>query len=227
MLAPLGFFTAQAAVKVGSYVGTWKANISYSAGDLITFNDKTFLSLVSKNKNKNPNINPKLWQLIGGAGSIGSQGISGSKGPNGLTGANGGHPVYILGDVGPSGAGSIVFYVNGTGKHGLEAKTTDAPELLDWADAQSYATSYNIPACATSNLLTPTCWHLPTRTELKLLIEQKKIVGLVFRGVWQSYWSSSVFPNLDNRPRAWSHGYDSMYDVDRRNILGVRAVRAF
>ena len=55
-VAPLSISSAQAAaVKVGSYVGIWNAKTSYAAGDLITLNDKTFLSLVAKNKNKNPN----------------------------------------------------------------------------------------------------------------------------------------------------------------------------
>ena len=43
-IAPLTISTAQAVVKVGSFVGIWKASITYAAGDLITYNNKTFLS---------------------------------------------------------------------------------------------------------------------------------------------------------------------------------------
>jgi hypothetical protein len=95
-VAPLSISNVQAAaVKVGSYVGIWSAKTSYAAGDLITLNDKTFLSLVAKNKNKNPNSNPKAWQVLGGVGAtglqgpIGAQGIQGLKGDAGLAGASG------------------------------------------------------------------------------------------------------------------------------------------
>jgi hypothetical protein len=107
-VAPLTISNAQAAVKVGSYVGTWKASITYAAGDLITYSDKTFLSL-AKNKNKNPNFNPKVWQVLGGVGVdgvglIGPQGIQGiqgvtaTQGPIGLPGLQG-----VAGPIGLTG----------------------------------------------------------------------------------------------------------------------------
>jgi hypothetical protein len=95
-VAPLSISNVQAApVKVGSYIGNWNAKTSYAAGDLITLDDKTFLSLVAKNKNKNPNSNPKAWQVLGG---VGSTGVAGLAGPQGLQGAAG------IGFVGPTGA---------------------------------------------------------------------------------------------------------------------------
>ena len=68
----------------------------------------------------------------GAAGPKGATGEAGPKGDKGATGAAGKNgtsspgPVYILGDIGPIGTGNIVFYVDGSGQHGLEAKTTDA-----------------------------------------------------------------------------------------------------
>jgi hypothetical protein len=98
-VAPVTITTAQAAVKVGSYVGNWKASTTYVAGDLITYSNKTFLSLV-KNKAKDPIKNPKVWQVLGGVGAdgvgvIGPQGPAGLQGPIGLTG--------LKGDAGPVG----------------------------------------------------------------------------------------------------------------------------
>jgi hypothetical protein len=90
--------TANAAVKVGSFVGTWKASITYAAGDLITYSNKTFLSLVAKNKNKNPDSNTKAWQVMGSVG-----GVAGPRGPAGATGLTG-----PIGNTGPAGAGVVL-----------------------------------------------------------------------------------------------------------------------
>jgi hypothetical protein len=88
--------SANAVVKVGAYFGNWSAKTTYGAGDLIKYSDKTFLSLVAKNKNKNPSSTPKAWQLLGGAGvagvagPIGPQGVAGPIGPQGVAGVVGG-----------------------------------------------------------------------------------------------------------------------------------------
>lgn len=98
--------TANAAVKVGSFVGTWKASITYAAGDLITYSNKTFLSLVAKNKNKNPDSNTKAWQVMGSVG--GATGPRGPAGANGLTGPIGyTGPAGATGLTGPAGAGVV------------------------------------------------------------------------------------------------------------------------
>ncbi len=90
VLAPLSISSAQAAaVKVGSYVGIWNAKTSYAAGDLITLNNKTFLSLVGRNLNKNPDTSPTSWQLLGGVGATGLQGPIGLTGGQGIPGKDG------------------------------------------------------------------------------------------------------------------------------------------
>jgi hypothetical protein len=105
----LASISANAVVKVGSYFGNWSAKTSYAAGDLITYSDKTFLSL-AKNKNKNPTKTPTAWQLLGGvgAGSIGltgSQGLQGPKGDTGLTGDTGAQgSIGLTGQAGTNGA---------------------------------------------------------------------------------------------------------------------------
>jgi hypothetical protein len=121
--AQLSISTAQAAVKVGSYVGTWKASAIYVAGDLITFSDKTFLSL-AKNKSKNPNSNPKVWQVLGGVGADGLgvigpqglQGIQGVAGPIGATGIQG--PIGLTGAIGPKGDTGLQGLTGSAGTNG-------------------------------------------------------------------------------------------------------------
>ena len=80
-VAPLTISNAKATVNVGSYVGNWKPSITYAGGDLITYSNQTFLSLV-KNKAKTPKANPKVWQVFG----VGPQGVTGPIGPQGVTG---------------------------------------------------------------------------------------------------------------------------------------------
>jgi hypothetical protein len=98
-VAPLSISNVQAAaVKVGSYVGIWSAKTSYAAGDLITLNNKTFLSLVARNLNKNPDTSPASWQLLGGVGATGLQGPIGLQGVAGAVGRIG--PQGVAGAVG-------------------------------------------------------------------------------------------------------------------------------
>ena len=164
--------------------------------------------------------------LKGATGATGATGLKGDKGATGAAGKNGTSSaglVYILGDIGPSGTGNIVFYVDGSGQHGLEAKTTDAKGgvSMDWATAMSTAQAYG--TCLTPVLRTPTCWHLPTKSELALLSEQKNIVGGFANN---NYWSSTEYNSND----AWYQYFASGYQYPSNMSLTyrvVRAVRAF
>jgi len=115
---------------------------------------------------------------------------------------------YGLGDMGP--LGGKVYYVDDSGELGLEAKAVDEINSLSWSDAVTAASAYG------------SGWHLPTKTELKVLYEQKKVVGGFAN---DDYWSSTV---LDSNS-AWIQGFVNG-DQDRYNKyskLSVRAVRAF
>jgi hypothetical protein len=116
--------------------------------------------------------------------------------------------IYVLGDIGPHGG--KVYYVDNSGEHGLEAKAADEISSLSWSDAVTAASAYG------------SGWHLPTKTELKVLYEQKNVVGGFAN---DDYWSSTV---LDSNS-AWIQGFVNG-DQDRYNKyskLSVRAVRAF
>ena len=115
---------------------------------------------------------------------------------------------YELGDNGP--LGGKVYYVDDSGEHGLEAKAADEINSLTWSDAVKAAGTYGFG------------WHLPTKTELKMLYEHRNVV----RGFAKDdYWSST---ELDSNS-AWIQGFGNG-DQDRYNKyskLSVRAVRSF
>jgi len=115
---------------------------------------------------------------------------------------------YRLGDSGPQGG--KVYYVDDSGEHGLEAKAADETNSLSWSDAVTAASAYG------------SGWHLPTKTELKVLYEHRNVVGGFAK---DDYWSST---ELDSNS-AWIQGFGNG-DQDRYNKyskLSVRAVRAF
>ena len=169
---------------------------------------------------------------VGATGATGPQGIQGPTGPagSGGTGASSCSP-YVLGDTGPDGG--KIFYLDGTGCHGLEAKATDASSgvSMDWATAISTSAAYNTSttntltgySCSTSDAqLTPYCWHLPAKTELEYLYEQKTVVG----GFGDyNYWSSSELDSTSAWFQSFNYGYQDYLSKD--NTLPVRAVRAF
>lgn len=123
---------------------------------------------------------------------------------------------YTIGDIGPSGG--VVFSIDNSGLHGLEAQPFDYNEPnsgLIWPDAVDAASSYG------------SGWHLPTKDELHQLRLQKDVVGGFLH---REYWSSTTF----DADRMWREDFD--YDVtsnDQDYITGiyygasVRAVRAF
>jgi len=116
--------------------------------------------------------------------------------------------MYALGDRGPQGG--KIYYIDDSGVHGLEAKVADEINSLSWNDAVTAASALGAG------------WHLPTKTELKVLYEHRNVVGGFAK---DDYWSAT---ELDNNS-AWIQGFGNG-DQDRYNKfskLSVRAVRAF
>ncbi len=101
--------------------------------------------------------------------------------PNGNSYKSG--ATYGLGDNGPQGG--KVYYVDDSGEHGLEAKAADEINSLSWSDAVTAASAYGSD------------WHLPSKTELKVLYEHRNVVGGFAK---DDYWSST---ELDSNS-AWT-----------------------
>lgn len=115
--------TAQAEFKLGSYYGKWAATATYAAGDVVTFNNITYLSLIAANKSKNPVKAIKAWQVLG-PGSIGPQGPQGLQGIVGVKGETG-----AIGLQGPQG---VAGPKGDTGAAGIDSKGTATGDMQWW-----------------------------------------------------------------------------------------------
>ena len=128
---------------------------------------------------------------------------------------------YALGEKGP--AGGIVFYLDATRQHGLEAAPVDQSSGAIWgcfnndiagADGMAVGTGRQntldiIAGCADAGTAAKVAagyslngysdWFLPSRDELNLLYLQKGVGG--FAG--GDYWSSSEMDSYD-RDSAWA-----------------------
>lgn len=115
---------------------------------------------------------------------------------------------YVVGKKIPNSG--IVFYIELSGVHGLEAKTTDEMATMIWSDAVTKVKAYG------------SGWRLPTSAELLLLYTHRKLIGGFSN---DDYWSSTE----QDVNSAWIQGFRTG-DQDRYNKtskLKVRAVRAF
>ena len=115
-----------------------------------------------------------------------------------------------VGDTGPNGG--KVYYIDGSGEHGLEVQAVDEGTTLDWSSAATAASAHGAG------------WHLPTKTELELLYKQQSVVGGFNDNL---YWSSTESEH--DSQLAWSlyflNGNQKVAYKDF--MLKVRAVRAF
>ena len=147
--------------------------------------------------------------------------------------------------IGQSYGGGIIFYIDGTGQHGLIAASSDQSSGVNWGcygiliggtrtaigTGQANTTAI-INGCSTAGIAARICddlvlngyidWFLPSEDELNQMYIQKTIIGGLANG---SYWSSSE----DNVNYAWSLYFNdgSQYNDSKNFIYYVRAVRAF
>ena len=114
--------------------------------------------------------------------------------------------------IGDEYGGGIVFYVDGTGNHGLVAAKADFLEEMNWEDAKS--------AC--ESLVSNSDWFLPNKEQLNQLYNKRSAVG----GFSDYYYWSSSEPGAN---LAWYQlfGRGYQYATSKYNYLRVRAVRAF
>ncbi len=119
--------------------------------------------------------------------------------------------------------GGIIFYLDGTGQHGLISATSDQSNDTQWGCQGTSIgnTSTDIGmgqantvaivnGCSEVGQAARICqdlvlggyddWYLPSRDELNLMYEQRTVIG----GFWNDdYWSSSEDSDHD----AWGNGF--------------------
>lgn len=148
--------------------------------------------------------------------------------------------------IGQRYGGGIIFWIDGTGQHGLIAAPKD--QGFTWWGDRAYLTTgatgtavgtgstntmqiiavqgtqytYAALLCANYTGRGYDDWFLPSKDELFLLYQQKSVVGGFIRG---SYWSSSEF----DHSLAWhKYFYNDLAAVSHKDRFnGVRAIRAF
>jgi len=212
---------------------------------------------------------------VGATGSTGATGATGPSGANGTNGSNGiggvttagagisitgtgtvGNPytVSVTGcnlSIGDTHQGGIIFYLDGTGCHGLVAKATDETVSYQWSStnfsvwawaAGIYGGAQNTKksiAFAASFINSSTCpaasiasqsfggygdWYLPSKDELDMMYVNLYLQGIgSFTGF--NYWSSTE----NDFSSAWKQGFgNGGQNTNSKNIANyVRAIRSF
>jgi len=158
--------------------------------------------------------------------------------------------------IGDTHQGGIIFYLDGSGCHGLVAAPSDQSTGIQWyngsyIDTYAYgngigsgegnsigirrwqgtcSSCYASQLCQDLNLGGKTDWYLPSKYELNLMYEnigQGNVLGLGNVGNFDNYYYWSS-TEYDNGG-AWRQdfGYGNQGYVNKVNAFNVRAVRAF
>lgn len=147
--------------------------------------------------------------------------------------------------VGQTFGGGVIFYLDGTGQHGLIAAPEDQSDSIKWSYSfyRTYATddavgrgqvntTSIINTLGTGNYAASMCgsliyngyndWFLPSKNELLLLYQQRNVIGGFTNDY---YWSSTEYDTIN----AWYlyFPYGPQYYAKKDNNARIRAVRAF
>jgi hypothetical protein len=154
--------------------------------------------------------------------------------------------------IGQNYGGGIIFYIDGTGQHGLIAATSDAIFKMQWWGDRYYpligttGAAIGTGASNTQAIIAKqgmsnqyaalTCknyhgggysdWFLPSKDELYQLWAHKSAVGGF---TWGAYWSSTEYVTQFDHTCAWTKiFYNPTEQITHRDrVNGVRAIRAF
>lgn len=148
--------------------------------------------------------------------------------------------------IGQNRMGGIVFYIDGTGQHGLISATSDQSTGAQWGcygtlivTATAFGTGQAnttaiVNGCSTAGIAARICndlvlngysdWFLPSKDELNQMYTQKAAIG-GFTDYY--YWSSSQTPNNEYAALAVSLANGSLNSDGKYLTFYVRAVRAF
>ena len=146
--------------------------------------------------------------------------------------------------VGMNYQGGIIVYIDDTGKHGLIAAPKDQSTGIQWYNGKSVTTGASGTAIGTGksnttkiaqeqgqgNYAARLCndlilngyndWFLPSKEELNILYQNKKLIEMST----DFYWSSSEY----NNNYAWYYYFGGSQHYGNKNkVCRVRAVRTF
>ncbi|MBI4777558.1 DUF1566 domain-containing protein [Candidatus Desantisbacteria bacterium] len=149
--------------------------------------------------------------------------------------------------IGQSYGGGKIFYIDGTGQHGLIAAESDQSAGLQWYNGSNITTgaagtavgagqanttaivtaqgagSYAAKLCDDLVLNGYSDWFLPSKDELGLLWQQRSVVG----GFVSNFYWSSTEGDSDVAWGQWYSVYNDQYTNGKGHTFYVRAMRAF
>jgi len=123
--------------------------------------------------------------------------------------------------IGESYGGGVVFYIDGTGQHGIIVAKTDMPGH-SYQKEEGFFNWYGAKDAATAFVEGFSDWFLPNREQLhKLYINRSAAAGMAAT----VYWSSSE----GDADSAWAENFASGEQLvgSKMNGSRVRAVRLF
>jgi Protein of unknown function (DUF1566) len=146
--------------------------------------------------------------------------------------------------IGNSYQGGIIFYIDGTGSHGLIAATNYQGNSLQWTYPAISVTTYDfigsgqvntnaiLAACSDPGTAAKACdtyenngysdWFLPSKDELNLMYPQRSFIPDMSSG---TYWSSSQYDDNDAYAQDFSTGGQN--HISKVGPGYVRAIRKF
>jgi hypothetical protein len=149
--------------------------------------------------------------------------------------------------IGQSYQGGIIFYIDGTGLHGLISASTDQSTGAAWGcsgtSISSSGTSIGtgsanttaiVSGCSTSGIAARLCydlvsggysdWYLPSYSELNLMYTNLKSKGFG-SFINNYYWSSSQYSSVSSYLQSFTNG--SIATTSKSSFYNVRAIRSF
>ena|ERR1039457_2886254 len=147
--------------------------------------------------------------------------------------------------VGVKYGGGIIFYIDGTGNHGLIATVSDQSSAMQWGcSGNSIGNTHGaigngkpnttniVNGCSDGTIAAGIChnlelngfsdWFLPSKAELNQMYLQRTVIGGFTS---EGYWSSTEYDIYTSWIQDFSTGKQER--SAKNNLKNVRAIRAF